>query len=121
MHGLRTIRALNEEASNLHKEVASFLRRGIAGIPQRKKVKITLKLSDLPEMLGRRQWGDLTAEECLELFQFLLDTGLAWELELHYRQLVHNFVEAGYINVFPGKRRDHSEGNDNGGAACHDG
>jgi len=121
MHGLSTIEALNREKEEVHKEVASFLRKGMAAIPQRKKVKVTLKPSDLPEMLVRRERLELTFEECIELFQFLLDTRLAWEMDFHYRNVVHHFVEEGYVDVFPYTRRDHSEESDSEGEACHDG
>jgi len=39
--------------------------------------------------------GELNQEEVIALFQFLIDTGLAWQLQEHYGQTAHEFILCG--------------------------
>jgi len=40
--------------------------------------------------------GDLNDEETVELFQQLIDSGLAWQLQGSYGRMARRLIEAGY-------------------------
>lgn len=41
--------------------------------------------------------GDLDDDATLELFQHLVDTGLAWSLQGHYGRTAAALIDAGYL------------------------
>jgi hypothetical protein len=40
--------------------------------------------------------GDLDGEGVIQLFQELIDSGLAWQLQGSYGRIARNLIEAGY-------------------------
>jgi hypothetical protein len=46
--------------------------------------------------------GELGDEETISLFQELINSGLAWQLQGHYGRTAKAFIEAGYCTL-PGR------------------
>lgn len=56
-----------------------------------------MKPADLADKLIDFENGDLTYEQTVELFQYLVDTGLAWTLQGMYGRTAQGFLDAGII------------------------
>jgi hypothetical protein len=54
--------------------------------------------TDITTAIINYETGQMTTEEeAIELFQHLVDTGMAWELQGHYGRTATALIEAGYL------------------------
>lgn len=51
---------------------------------------------DLDKIIAYEQ-GDLTPAETVDLFQSLVDNGMAWQLQGHYGRTARDFIESGEV------------------------
>lgn len=58
---------------------------------------------DLAERIAKYEEGTLTEEATVELFQHLVDTGLAWRLQGHYGRTAQALLDARMLN-YPRKQ-----------------
>lgn len=47
----------------------------------------------------------LSEKDTIMLFQYLIDSGLAWQLQGHYGRMANYFIESGICNL-PNKRKE---------------
>ncbi len=52
---------------------------------------------DLTNRIIEFETGTATEEQVIELFQYLVDTGLAWSLQGSYGRIAQNWIENGLI------------------------
>jgi len=52
---------------------------------------------DLTTRIIEFETGEITEEQVIELFQYLVDTGLAWSLQGSYGRTAEALLEAGVI------------------------
>jgi hypothetical protein len=55
-------------------------------------------MSDLFSMMMDFEAGELDDEGVIELFQQLVDNGMAWQLQGHYGRVAMALIEEGLIN-----------------------
>lgn len=63
---------------------------------------------DLTGQIIAYESGDLDDEATIELFQRLVDSGLAWKLQGHYGRTAKRLIDAGYVSAGAGNRAAHS-------------
>lgn len=54
---------------------------------------------DVVEYLIRYDEGDLTKDEFIELFQYLIDTGMAWKLQGSIGRTAAGLIESGLCHA----------------------
>jgi len=55
------------------------------------------KSGDLAAAIGAYEADDLEQEDTMALFQYLVDTGLAWTLQGHYGRIAEWLIEEGLV------------------------
>ena len=65
----------------------------------REKITMTTKPSDTLDRIIQYEQGDLDDEAILELFQDLVSSGLAWQLQGHYGRTARSLIENDYIEM----------------------
>lgn len=53
---------------------------------------------DLTTRIIEFETGEANDEQVIELFQYLVDTGLAWSLQGSYGRTAQALIEAGFVN-----------------------
>ena len=63
------------------------------------KVKTESKVnrSNMLDYIMDFEEGSLEENDVIELFQFLVDTGMAWQLQGFYGRTAETLIEAGYV------------------------
>lgn len=56
-------------------------------------------LSDLVDRIIDFEHGELDEDEIVELFQELVDTGLAWQLQGTYGRTAANLIKVGLVRM----------------------
>ena len=64
--------------------------------PQQSETTMNRHLTD---MIIKYEMGDLGDLDYIALFQELIDTGLAWQLQGHYGRTATALIEAGYCEA----------------------
>ncbi len=54
---------------------------------------------DLISQLSAFETGRLTEEKTVELFQHLVDTGIAWQLQGSYGRMAMNLIQSGLVHA----------------------
>lgn len=68
------------------------------------------KMKDVVMDIMAYESGEMNEQEILDFFQYLVDTGLAWQLQGHYGRTATALIETGAIND---KRNSHDNAQDN--------
>ncbi len=62
-----------------------------------------MKPYDVTDAIIEYEQGDLSDDKTVELFQYLVDTGMAWQLQGSYGRMAHAMLQAGVIKEKGGK------------------
>jgi hypothetical protein len=57
------------------------------------------KKYDVAGAIIAHEMGELDEPDTLELFQYLVDTGMAWTLQGHYGRAAQALIDAGHIKA----------------------
>ena len=54
---------------------------------------------DLTDRIIAYESGDLDDDQAVELFQELVDSGLAWQLQGHYGRTARALIDEGFVSL----------------------
>ena len=67
--------------------------------PNDREVTEMTKQYDVTGNIIAYEQGELEQEAVVELFQHLVDSGMAWQLQGSYGRMAKSLIEAGYVEV----------------------
>lgn len=68
-----------------------------------------VKPFDLISAIIRYESDGMTEDETIELFQHLVDTGMAWQLQGHYGRTAQALIEQGLVKPPQPKEKEQNE------------
>jgi hypothetical protein len=55
-------------------------------------------MNNITEQLMKYEYNQLTVEEIIQLFQHLVNTGLAWQLQGSYGRTAQSMIDSGIVS-----------------------
>jgi len=63
---------------------------------------LAMSAGNIIDMIVAYEQGELNEEQTIAVFQSLVDTGLAWQLQGSYGRTARNLIEAGLVVIDSG-------------------
>src|SRR6476469_2048420 len=74
----------------------------LRSVPCRTMKGLAMSAGNIIDMIVAYEQGELNEEQTIAVFQSLVDTGLAWQLQGSYGRTARNLIEAGLVVIDSG-------------------